>query len=412
MPVAAAVGAAILRQTELPVGVILDGELVLANAVMRTLLGVDADMALPIPVRELHQPFDGAEGSLPDLIKVQDGEGHRHRLRRVSLEGQEGGSLLLGMREVANTQNPLLRLAYTDHLTGLANRAALQHRLSDVLSWARVTSRRCAMLVVDLDNFKPVNDAHGHLVGDRVLAEAASRLQALCAEPDLLVRFGGDEFILLRPEAEALPALARLATRIVAAMRAPICVGDVECFIGASVGIAVYPEDATHADDLFRSADEAMYAAKRAGRGTFRFASADISRAHVRRLLEMPRTGVGSIDEEHLELSNLLRSLESDFADGVEAPTMRAHINELTLYVESHFQHEEQVMRDAGFEGFDEHRTEHVRLLDELERLVATADMHCASLTMRFLDEWLGAHVELYDRPMGEAVTGVHRPRL
>src|SRR6185295_19421601 len=123
--------------------------------------------------------------------------------------------------------------------------------------------------------FKPVNDVHGHTVGDAVLCEIASRLNEIVRKGDTVARLGGDEFAVIsesNPAVEsAADAAASLAGRVVLAARQPIVLGDVVVEVGASIGIARCPADGTSADTLLRSADVAMYRAKRDGRGTFHF---------------------------------------------------------------------------------------------------------------------------------------------
>jgi diguanylate cyclase (GGDEF)-like protein len=163
------------------------------------------------------------------------------------------------------------QLAYVDSLTGLANRAALHLELQASLREARGAGTELALLFVDLDDFKRVNDSHGHLLGDQLLKAAADRLRTIVRPQDLVARPGGDEFTLLvRGVASNVAAVAtELAARVVTALHEPLTVGGVGMQVRASVGVSTYPRDATTADDLLRHADAAMYVAKGGGKDNF-----------------------------------------------------------------------------------------------------------------------------------------------
>lgn len=159
------------------------------------------------------------------------------------------------------------RMASSDLLTGLDNRAGLHDAMHVRMRCAERAGESLSVLMIDLDRFKPVNDRHGHMVGDMVLKEVARRL-CLCLGPDdLRARYGGDEFVVVTPEkAGPVGSLAK-AERIIARLAEPMKFGDLVVTIGASVGMATYPLDAHSADELLRKADSALYRAKQAGRG-------------------------------------------------------------------------------------------------------------------------------------------------
>jgi diguanylate cyclase (GGDEF)-like protein/PAS domain S-box-containing protein len=162
-------------------------------------------------------------------------------------------------------------LAYFDALTGLANRAALHDELRSALHRARIHDRELALLFVDLDDFKRVNDEHGHHAGDALLRAVAERLRGVVRPSDLLARPGGDEFTLLVKDvpADAAAIGTDLAARIVAALREPIVIDGIALEIRASVGVSSFPRDAVSAEDLLRHADAAMYVAKGGGKDGF-----------------------------------------------------------------------------------------------------------------------------------------------
>ena len=130
---------------------------------------------------------------------------------------------------------------------------------------SRRNRTQVGVLVVDLDNFKLINDREGHRVGDEVLCAVAARLRSCIREADMVARHGGDEFVVLVPELHDTQDAVRVAEKIIAGIAAPIPIEDREYRVGASIGIAVYPGDAKDADTLLRFADQAMYLVKQGG---------------------------------------------------------------------------------------------------------------------------------------------------
>jgi diguanylate cyclase (GGDEF)-like protein len=178
-------------------------------------------------------------------------------------------------------------LAHHDTLTGLPNRVQLRQRIPELLDRYADTQLFTAFVMIDLDGFKGVNDTLGHDVGDELLVEVARRLMGLVREADFVARLGGDEFVVLLPGLRQPEAALPLAQRILQRLAEPAQVGDHRLRIGASIGIAFHPQDAPDGDALFKYADIALYAAKAAGRGTFR--CFDVQMTHTvteQRLLE------------------------------------------------------------------------------------------------------------------------------
>jgi len=164
-------------------------------------------------------------------------------------------------------------MALHDPLTGLANRSLFEDRLGHALSRARRTNGYCAVLFIDLDKFKPINDQFGHHVGDELLLQVADRLRLEMRENDSIVRLGGDEFVVIVEEAESRGAVARVAEKIIARLDQPyeLSCGPVRIYF--SLGIALYPDDGEDANMLTRSADSAMYLAKSMFGSHYRFYS-------------------------------------------------------------------------------------------------------------------------------------------
>ena len=179
------------------------------------------------------------------------------------------------------------RLAEYDSLTGLANRHRLNRRLESTLTAYRAAKRSCALMMIDLDRFKQVNDTLGHQAGDQLLKQVADRLTRVIGDRGEIGRLGGDEFQIILPDIDDRGKLGEIAAKVIQIVSQPYPIGDKRAIIGASVGIAVAPYDGVEKDDLIHSSDLALYSAKNGGRGQFRFYSADLKdEAEERRLLE------------------------------------------------------------------------------------------------------------------------------
>ena len=189
------------------------------------------------------------------------------------------GALAIERKEA---QAQIARLAYYDTLTGLPNRARLRDMISDAIQ-ACAAGKHVALAFLDVDNFKDVNDTLGHSAGDELLVEFARRLRAQIQPGDMLGRLGGDEFVVVLPNRDAAEA-ATVASRMTEAFVLPLRIGTREVPMSASIGISIYPDNATDIDTLIQQADAAMYKAKRAGRSTYRFFSADMNGLAEQRL--------------------------------------------------------------------------------------------------------------------------------
>lgn len=193
--------------------------------------------------------------------------GEEHWLRFLAVPA--GGDLLVttvDVTEPKQREQAMAEAAQQDPLTGLLNRRGLEADAAAVLGETLDQRTPAALLYVDLDDFKGINDSFGHEAGDLVLCEVAARLQGGTRGPDLLARIGGDEFVLLLPDVD-LAGAREVAERVAAAVRAPIAIDAREVTCGVSIGIAVFPEDGGDLKGLLQAADRAMYRAKHAGGG-------------------------------------------------------------------------------------------------------------------------------------------------
>lgn len=174
-------------------------------------------------------------------------------------------------------------LAHYDPLTNLPNRSLLMDRTRQAIQLARREQGQLALLFLDLDRFKSINDSLGHKVGDKLLIQVAERLRRLCRQQDTLSRFGGDEFILVLPQTTP-PGVAHFAQRLLAEMAEPYHIKGHDIRVSVSLGIALYPEDGRQFSELYQHADIAMYQAKAAGRNSYRFFTAEMQERYSRML--------------------------------------------------------------------------------------------------------------------------------
>ncbi len=189
---------------------------------------------------------------------------------------QEVNSLRLNnliIRDISQkklAEQQLVASAFTDPLTSLSNRARFNKELQDLISARKTVNKKFALLSIDLDKFKDVNDSFGHDYGDELLKAAASRLTACVREHDLVSRMGGDEFTVLIREIESVDLIEKVANRILRAFRREFSLKHKRVSVSASIGLAIFPDDGDSFETIFKASDMAMYAAKRSGKNDYR----------------------------------------------------------------------------------------------------------------------------------------------
>jgi diguanylate cyclase (GGDEF)-like protein len=260
-----------------------------------------------------------ASASAPSLGVAEQ---HLHDGRVISVISaplSTGGGVTIHMdvTDKRNSERQIAFLAHHDPLTGLANRVQLREHIAKNMRQVE-RGGKFAVLCLDLDHFKDVNDALGHSVGDALLCAVARRLHELVRAEDLVSRTGGDEFAIVQSGAEMpMVAAAALAARVVESLSVPFDLGDHHVVIGASVGIAIAPDDGDDADPLLKNADLALYRAKDDGRGGFHFFEAEMdAKAQARRLLELDlrkAIAVGEFEIFYQPIVNLAENTISGF---------------------------------------------------------------------------------------------------
>lgn len=187
--------------------------------------------------------------------------------------GELSGAVIV-FRDVSATRamtEKMAHLAHHDFLTQLPNRFLLTDRLTQAIANAQRNGHRLGVLFLDLDNFKHINDSLGHATGDAVLQSAARRLIDSVRSVDTVSRQGGDEFVVLLLDCADIASVSAIAEKILAALALPHSIGNVELYVTTSIGISLYPDDGTDADELVKKADTAMYQAKQSGRNNYQF---------------------------------------------------------------------------------------------------------------------------------------------
>ncbi len=196
----------------------------------------------------------------------------------------------------------LRQLAYEDPLTRLPNRSLLSQRLGEELERARRNGTHLAVGYLDLDNFKPINDSHGHAVGDQLLVAVAERLCRCLRPGDTVGRLGGDEFVVILPGLSSLAELESLGERLLSAVAQPTLLGETHCVaLSTSIGFRMVPPDAADPDTLLRQADQAMYAAKRDGPGRMHHFDVELERRQLLQRTRLERVRQ-AIEEQQLRL--------------------------------------------------------------------------------------------------------------
>lgn len=347
-------------------------------------------------------------------------DGSIHHLKAVSRTrfDEQGKPLhMVGVNydltEQKHIQFELDNLAFHDRLTNLPNRRLLDDRLDQSIARAQRDRRKMALLFIDLDKFKQVNDIHGHDAGDWLLKQVADRIQKFLRTSDTAGRIGGDEFIVLLPDASAVTDAVNVAERIRASLEQPFVMESGQALdISSSIGVAIYPDHADNAQELMRFGDEAMYKAKKSGRNTVMvFEPQELSESafqldgeSIIQLHWKPSFSCGepTIDQEHQELfsrANALLDLNVNRNTTLEQ--FNQAFDALLIHVAQHFTDEEAILRARHYEGLCEHAELHKMLLKragELRQESVTSGLPIGRLVEFLVTEVVANHMLKEDK--------------
>lgn len=289
-------------------------------------------------------------------------------------------------------------LAFSDPLTGLANRALFSDRLRQAVLDAGHDGIGFAVLMLDLDGFKSVNDRLGHAAGDVVLQHVGRRLEASLRATETVARLGGDEFAILLGHVRRGADAGAVADRLLQAIRQPILAGGRAVTVSASIGIALFPDHGRAVEHLLVAADGALYRAKRDGAGGRAWAGEGVADGTVPPMIAWSTTyelDVPEMDAQHADLFALLNVLAEALQNGRDPrPPFRGFIGA----VARHFADEERLMVEARYKGAPGHREQHQRLLAEVAGLALDGEDVSPSLVLRYLQDWLSRHIDGADR--------------
>ena len=222
------------------------------------------------------------------------------REKQLVLEKQKV-DLEVAKKQLEERAKELVRHSKTDHLTGLANRLAWMECLQRSLELAKRNNHKLAVVLLDLDRFKYINDSLGHHAGDELLKTVAKRLLRCVRSPDLVARLGGDEFVLLLNDQVSPEMSLKVMQRVLEEVKRPITFGQREYTVSCSIGFSLYPQDGQDAETLLKYADTAMYQAKEGGRGCFQFYTPEIQR-RIQEQLTLETELRKAVDNEEFRL--------------------------------------------------------------------------------------------------------------
>ena len=251
----------------------------------------------PVTLLHEHCATDGSRRTVEvKASPLWDAEG---RLSGVVEASRDITERLLVEARLRENEDRLQYLVHHDALTDLPNRALFHDRLHHAMARARRSDHQLALLFMDLDRFKTINDSLGHPCGDRVLCEVARRLSGGIRESDTVARLGGDEFVILLEQVSDIPQAIQAAQKILALMATPLSAEGQELFLSASLGIGLFPADSEDAEGLMKCADAAMYRAKEVGGNTYQFYTPDLN-ARARDLLTLETSLRRAMDQQEL----------------------------------------------------------------------------------------------------------------
>lgn len=307
------------------------------------------------------------------------------------------------------TETRVSFLANYDRLTELPNRELYYDRLSQSISMARRKNEIIAVLFLDLDGFKPINDTYGHEAGDVVLKVVAKRLQASVRNIDTVARMGGDEFSIILNALQHPIDAEFIAQKIIHNIAEVIELNaTTTCAIGISIGIAIYPENGSELDVLMNAADAVMYESKVAGKNTY-----TVSKLRNHQLAsndpwirpdEIPLLGVPIIDEQHVKIVSIINEINDALKHRAQMEQLIQLLEDLISFTDYHFKTEERLMDEFNYLEDIEHKNGHEHLLNELSYLKTRFVQGGELVLLQKIKDWFAIHINCADKPLADFI--------
>lgn len=378
----------------------------------------------PYPVDELPMVLgmQGLHSHIEDMMIVHP-DGSKHTLEVTGSPVRDSKGLvwasvvsLFDITDRSIAKAEMTRMAYYDHLTKLPNRRLFHDRIQMAITQSRRDKARLALLMIDLDKFKPINDNLGHSIGDLLLKAVAKRMQGCLRESDTLSRVGGDEFVVILPNISHEQDAQGVAEKIRLAINAPFdLAGGYKVSIACSIGIAIYPEHGKDEKRLLKNADDAMYVAKELGRNGVQLFSSRISGTatgnesalrdwSIVRLVwhTSYKCGEASIDREHHDLFDRANALIQAYLAREEMPEkFTVALDDLIDCLVEHFANEETILARQHYPDLEDHMLKHQRLVGralEFRNAAADGELFLGDLVAYLVQEVVIKHMLTEDR--------------
>ncbi len=315
--------------------------------------------------------------------------------------------------KLADLNKRVRNQALFDALTGLPNRPMFFDRLSKELSRARRNDELVALLFIDLDGFKQVNDQFGHEAGDVALKTVATRWRAIVRGSDSIARLGGDEFAVVVGKLDDPASAVLVAEKLIDALHREIQLpGEQCCQLGCSIGISIYPKTATEIDSLLAAADAAMYQSKSRGKNSLTVSSATPTKSHLD-WLEFNNAhlvGFAEIDDQHRQLVHQVNEINQAIINKAPAVETESLLKALLAFTAFHFDTENRLMVRYEYPGLAAHAQDHQTLLEDAALLAEEFSKGNELLVLQTIKDWLLGHIEGADKPLGAFLAKATEP--
>lgn len=404
--------------TEAAVYVVAGGEPLYCNSVFQSMFSPHESLLAELAARPRTRPGNEEGRSTRPLPSqalrqpVPEGAGVPLLAREWWVE-TDAGAAVVGCVDMPgktpDTDRVLWRVALHDSLTDLPSRSLFEDRLVQAIARARRGGKLAAVLFVDLDGFKLINDQHGHQVGDIVLQAVSGRMLACVRETDTVARLGGDEFAIVLDEVRAPHDAERTAEKLLAAIAEPIDLPDGGSVrVGCSIGVSFSPTNGGTVRALVHAADQAMYECKARGRGTYALSSAspdDFADEKWMDDAEAEMLGVVEIDAQHKALVVLANRLYHAIEGTQDHELQASLLDELVSFTQYHFSSEEMLMDRYGDPGAEAHKRQHAQLVGQVQFFRHALTHGGSQVVLSALRPWLIRHIRTFDRGLAAFVT-------